>query len=297
MSVLLAMKSAFVGVGAVVGVASAAIWALGIIIASIVGVEIGTLLLKLTGFKDTLEGWSLSILDANGAVSGLRMALISLIPVIGPVIVTSQALGLLWGTVSANMTSMKRAVSDAWAIIKIVVVATAAVIKSKLSNLWGGITTGLSGAWATIKSVFRNGVNDLIRYLNNGPIKLLNNIIDAAKSIPGVGGSLRRVGIVPYVAAGGMPAMGQMFVAGEAGAELVGSYGGNKSTVMPLENSGFVEAMASAVYAATAAALRTQGDSGTGDVYIDGVKAGAVIKNSTARAGLNGSLVSIGATT
>jgi Flp pilus assembly pilin Flp len=194
------------------------------------------------------------------------------------------------------MARVEQAISTAWGIIKIVVVGTAAVIKSKLSNLWGGITTGLSGAWATIKAVFRNGVNDLIRYLNNGPIKLLNNIINAAKSIPGVSG-LRNVSSVPYLATGGMPAMGQMFVAGEAGAELVGSYGGNKSTVMPLENSGFVEAMASAVYAATAAAMRTQPSSGGGDVYIDGVKAGKVIKNSTARAGLNGSLVSIGATT
>ena len=108
-------------------------------------------------------------------------------------------------------------------------------------------------------------------------------------------GATPSISTIPYLAAGGMPTVGSMFVAGEAGSELIGSYGGNANTVMPLENSGFVEAMAAAVYSATVAALKSQPQgSGGGDVYIDGVKAGKVIKTSSDRAGLNGGLVTIG---
>jgi hypothetical protein len=98
------------------------------------------------------------------------------------------------------------------------------------------------------------------------------------------------------LAAGGILGDGQMFVAGENGkVELTGRYNG-QTAVMPLENSGFVEAMASAVYSATVAALNStqQGGNGTGDVYIDGVKAGKIIRNSETRAGTLSGLVTVG---
>jgi len=51
---------------------------------------------------------------------------------------------------------------------------------------------------------------------------------------------------IPQLARGGMPEVGSAFIAGEAGSELIGSYGG-KQTVMPLENSDFTYAMKQAV--------------------------------------------------
>lgn len=48
------------------------------------------------------------------------------------------------------------------------------------------------------------------------------------------------------MASGGILSAGQPFIAGEAGKELIGSYN-NKTTVMPLENTSFVQAIKDAV--------------------------------------------------
>ena len=87
---------------------------------------------------------------------------------------------------------------------------------------------------------------------------------------------------------------GSLFVAGEAGPELIGSYGGNSSTVMPLENSGFVSAMSKAVYGAVASAMSQYGGAGgSGDVYLDADKVGTVMDKNNRRKGVNSSLVTV----
>ena len=197
---------------------------------------------------------------------------------------------------SEKWEGVKSTISKAWEHIQTTVINP---IRTAVSNMWGGLTSGLTAAWNAVRTVFKSGVNSIISYINNGPIRLINTMLRGAARIPGVSallGATPSISTIPYLAAGGMPTVGSMFVAGEAGAELIGSYGGNANTVMPLENSGFVEAMAAAVYSATVAALKSQPQgSGGGDVYIDGVKAGKVIKASGDRAGLNGGLVTIGA--
>ena len=94
-------------------------------------------------------------------------------------------------------------------------------------------------------------------------------------------------------AAGGINDNGQMFMAGEGGkAELLGSFGG-KTTVMPLENSGFVEAMAKAVYGAVTSAMDSAASGGDGNVYMDGTKVGQVLRDSDRRTGINSGLVRV----
>ena len=66
---------------------------------------------------------------------------------------------------------------------------------------------------------------------------------------------------IPPLARGGILNGGQLFQAGEFGkAELIGNYNG-QTTVMPLENSGFVEAMYQAVYNAVTSANESGGGS------------------------------------
>lgn len=66
---------------------------------------------------------------------------------------------------------------------------------------------------------------------------------------------------IPPLARGGILNGGQLFQAGEFGkAELIGNYNG-QTTVMPLENSGFVEAMYQAVYDAVTSANESGGGS------------------------------------
>ena len=72
---------------------------------------------------------------------------------------------------------------------------------------------------------------------------------------------------VPRLARGGTLERGSLFEAGEFGkAELVGSFN-NKTTVMPLENSGFVTAMGRAVYGAVVSAMG-QGGGDSGDLIL-----------------------------
>lgn len=201
--------------------------------------------------------------------------------------------------------TIKRLWSDFKEFIKIIIGGIGTII----SGMWDGMINGFSRAWYNVKSVIIGILNVMVDIINFF-IDRVNALIKSANELPGGNkiGSIAR--LVPITmssneptsrpiggkfAAGGMPAYGQMFIAGEAGAELIGSFGGNSNTVMPLENSGFVEAMAAAVYSATAAALKTNTQGGgVGNVYIDGVKAGQIINTSTTRAGASGSLISVG---
>ena len=70
------------------------------------------------------------------------------------------------------------------------------------------------------------------------------------------------------LARGGSLSAGQYFEAGEGGhAELVGNYQG-KTTVMPLENSGFVSAMKSAVIEGVTSAMNSSGGGSSGGTPI-----------------------------
>jgi len=169
-------------------------------------------------------------------------------------------------------------------------------IRDKVRSTWNHLKDGLSGAWSGIKSITIGGVNTMIRLINNGPIRLINYLLKNVKRIPGAGkilGGVKPVIPIDPLAAGGSPPVGRLFIAGEAGPELIGGYGGNPNTVMPLENSGFVEAMGGAVYSAVAKAMSSVEFGGDGSVYMDGQKVGQVIRKAENRAGVTSSLVKV----
>ena len=76
---------------------------------------------------------------------------------------------------------------------------------------------------------------------------------------------------------------------------MVGEFNGNPNTVMPLENSGFIEAMAAAVYSATVAAMNSAQPQGgaSGDIYMDGQKVGEVVDKAKRRAAIGSGLVAV----
>ncbi len=179
-------------------------------------------------------------------------------------------------------------------------------IRDSVRGIWDGLQDGLGAVWGVIKNLFRFGANSVIRVLN-GIIDAVNKALDMAKSID-LSGILKDVPHIAHIqlmaaetetthglamARGGMPPVGSMFVAGEAGPELMGSFGGSNNTVMPLENSGFVEAMAAATYKAVASAMAGNGDGGTGDVFMDGQKVGKVLRQSDQRLGVSSGLVKV----
>ena len=119
------------------------------------------------------------------------------------------------------------------------------------------------GLWEGIKSVI-NGILAGVEAVVNGFVAAINWIIDGLNKIsfdvpdwvPGIGGktlgfNIKHVAEVslPRLEKGGLVNAGQLFIANEAGPELVGQYG-NKSAVM--NNEQIVRSVSDGVYAANA---------------------------------------------
>ncbi len=129
---------------------------------------------------------------------------------------------------------------------------------------WDGIKKYYEGIWNAIYGVVKGVVNlilDTVERMINNMIKGLNffinkinSVLEKINSVAGELGfsinlSLNTIDEVklPRLAMGGSLQAGQIFEAGEGGnAEAIGSYKG-KTTVMPLENTDFVNAIYNAV--------------------------------------------------
>lgn len=165
-------------------------------------------------------------------------------------------------------------------------------ISSFFSDLWDGIKSGVSSAVDFITNIFNtvvsfiqdkiitpiadffdglwNGIKNGIKSMANGAIDVLNGLIkgvlapinlliDGLNKIPGV--NIRRLEfqITPIsFASGGFPSMGQMFIAREAGPELVGTIGGRNAV---MNNNQIVESVSSGVYRAVKSAMKSGGES------------------------------------
>ena len=96
------------------------------------------------------------------------------------------------------------------------------------------------------------------------PIKIMGVTV-----FPGATISLANIPHIPMFAEGGFPEDGQMFIAREAGPELVGSIGGRTAVA---NNDQIVEAVARGVYDAVMSALanRKESEEQNINVYLDG---------------------------
>lgn len=131
------------------------------------------------------------------------------------------------------------------------------------------IVSGLKTAWNNIKDFAKTAGETLSGVYRANESVIKTTVVAGAVVGGAVLASMAMPALIPYIATtiggmsqlafsgafarGGFPDKGSMFLAGENGAELIGSYGG-KTTVMPLEDSGFVEAMRDAVYSAVVSA-------------------------------------------
>ena len=140
---------------------------------------------------------------------------------------------------------------------------------SAVKNVFSGLTGFFSNLWAKIKKIFTNigtsigngiagafktVVNSVISFAQNtinGFIRAINGAIGMINKLPGVSiGTISTVSL-PRLASGGLVDAGQLFVAREAGPELVGTFG-VKTAVM--NNSQIVEAVSRGVFEAVRAA-------------------------------------------
>lgn len=129
-------------------------------------------------------------------------------------------------------------------------------LRDKAIGLFKAIgTTVVNFVSNLLKSVI-NGVLSGIESKMNRFIRLLNGAIDLINKIPGVNISKVTEIKIPRLADGGMVNTGQMFIAREAGPEMVGSIG-NRTAVV--NNDQIVDSVAQGVYRAVVQAMGQSG--------------------------------------
>jgi len=144
--------------------------------------------------------------------------------------------------------------------VVVVISALGATLKSWFENyilvlftaeFWGNLAVNIGNAFYNGFKAAINGIVGLINFV----IDFLNGALQFSWPSINMGGKqiidagnvqLAKIPNIPQLASGGILSAGQPFIAGEAGRELIGSYN-NKTTVMPLENTSFVQAIKDAV--------------------------------------------------
>ncbi len=160
----------------------------------------------------------------------------------------------------------------AWEGVKQVFGSVATFFHDTFQKAWSGIVKVFSVAgeiFVDIKngivSAFKKVVNGIIGGLNkvvSVPFKGINTALSTIRNISILGltpfSGLKSISVpsIPLLAAGGMVDTGQMFVAREAGPELVGTIGGRTAVA---NNDQIVESVSQGVYRAFSQAMAESG--------------------------------------
>ena len=176
---------------------------------------------------------------------------------------------------SGMWTNLIEGARAAWNGIKSVFSTVATFFKDTFTNAWQGVVSVFSytgNIFVNIKdgivSAFKYVVNGLINGINNViaiPFNAINTALTTIKNIKIAGitpfSGIKTISVpkIPTLADGGVVSTGGLFVAREAGPELVGSIG-NRTTVM--NNDQIVESVSAGVYQAVLAALGSNTDEG-----------------------------------
>ena len=178
--------------------------------------------------------------------------------------------------ITAGFDAIKKAADEKMGPVKTLLENTGDFLKDTFfpnwDETWSSVSTAFSDAWEGMKKFAKDAINAIIGFINgllSGAGSGLNNFISAVTSLSGssIAGktlsiTLPQINIpqIPYLAGGGLVGQGSMFVAGEAGPELVTSWG-NDSAVLNVDQ--IVDAIAQGV------AMASGGDI-TIPVYLDG---------------------------
>lgn len=175
---------------------------------------------------------------------------------------TGAGIPLGLGLIAAGGVSLASAIAPNWN-----------AIVDKMKSIGKKVGDVFSSIWEGIQKGFKAMVNGLIRYANSwiddlnillAPIRLI--VLGIAKAF-GANISFGDVKIpnIPYLASGGIVSEGQMFIAREAGPELVGSIG-RKTAVA--NNDQIISGIESGVYRAMVAANANSNSGGTQTIRI-----------------------------
>lgn len=198
-----------------------------------------------------------------------------IVPVIeGLMSLVRGVLGIVMGLFSEDTEAMKEGCGQLWEGIKAIFSPVIAFFGEIFSGAWERIKEVFSGVgeffkniWDEIRSIFMfigqsiadgvsgafratvNAVTGFAQSIINGFIGRINSVIGTINRLPGVHIGYINTISIPRLASGGLVEPGQLFIAGEAGPEIVGAFG-RKSAVM--NNDQIVSSVASGVYRASA---------------------------------------------
>lgn len=138
----------------------------------------------------------------------------------GIIRIIHDAFDTIRGFVSSVISNIKT-------IIQGIVDFVAGVFTGDWRRAWTGVTEIVRGAFNAVANAVIYAINNIITIINSF-LSFANNVINS------LGGRAdMHIGLIPYrYAEGGFPSVGSMFIAGEAGPELVGSFGSHNNSVI-----------------------------------------------------------------
>jgi len=146
-----------------------------------------------------------------------------------------------------------------------------------VANLLDGIYGDFEKLWTDIPSGTRTMANEVVGIVSrlvNWLTNSINTVIDGINKVPLIDDIPRipQPSSPPTFAQGGFPDQGQMFIAREAGPELVGNIGGRTAVA---NNDQIVESVSAGVYSAVREAMggitgQGGGQSVNFNLYLDG---------------------------
>lgn len=231
----------------------------------------------INGFKDVFEIHSPSkVMERLGTfiIEGLLNGIKSLVDTVKTIAVD------IWNNFTQTLSGMGN-----WVNMNII-----QPIGGFFSGLWNGVVNGIKEFWegakrifsgiadwvwnnvvrpisnfftqtfeaigGTVKGIIRNAVNGVLSSAENVInffLRGINNVLGVINAIPGV--NIPAVSLVSFnrFETGGFPEVGQLFIANEAGPELVGNIG-NRAAVA--NNDQIIEGIARASYEGVSQAMR-----------------------------------------
>ncbi len=279
-SVVKLMRGTVGKVTAIVGAAALAIGSILLFTGVATGIGLGLLLAGAASLVTAaVFNWDSIVKTMQGTVGKIMAIVGAAAMVIGLILVfTGVGIPLGLGLLLAGAASLGTAVAFNWDSI----VTSIKGVWDKVKRFWNqniapiftakwwgdlgkkcinGLIAGFEGGINGIISGFESMINWIIGGLNKLSVEI-------PEWVPLIGGkrfgvnirtvSFNRVSL-PRFAQGGFPEMGQLFVAREAGAELVGNIG-SRTAVM--NNDQIVESVSAGVYQAVLAALGGNSDDG-----------------------------------
>lgn len=209
----------------------------------------------------------------------------------------NTALSSMKNTVSNGWNSIKTSSLNIWSAIKTSLSSSFGGIRDSAVNIWQSLSNSVSNIWNSMKTSASNFLSSVVNAFSNQFNSVKNTVSNAVNAVknafnfswklpslklphisisytPASSTLAKFLGIssiphlsVSWYANGGFPDVGELFVAREAGAEMVGSIGGKTAVA---NNDQIVEAVSQGVYRAMTSALSGNGGGQAINLFLDG---------------------------